>query len=107
MYSQILIFDNNKYQILIINSIVMKTDIIDKLFNQDTGIKIFSILLGLGIAFVFKKECEGKNCIVIEGPDPNEVSKYYFKVNGECYQYKPYIVDCEAGGNRPKADAKS
>ena len=42
---------------------------------------IVSIILGLGIASLFKKVCEGRNCIIIKGPSINEVESNTYKFN--------------------------
>ena len=42
---------------------------IEKLFKSKGGIKIFSIILGLGIAGLFKMSCDSRSCIVYKAPD--------------------------------------
>lgn len=71
-----------------------KNDLIDKLFGSETGVIIISILLGIGLATVFRKECLNNNCVVIQGPNPNEITKYFHKMNEKCYKYTPEMVDC-------------
>ena len=67
---------------------------IERFFQSKTGIKMFSILLGLGIAGLFKMSCDSRSCIVLKGPtftDKNKVVKY----NDKCYDVKEKIIDCK------------
>ena len=60
-----------------------------------TGRVILSVLWGIGLASLFRKACQGSNCIIIKGPNPNEISKKTFINDGKCFQFQPYIVDCQ------------
>lgn len=72
----------------------MKQNTLSKLFESETGKIIISILIGLGIAALFKKACKGKNCIVVHGPKREEVDKYYYKIRDDCFKYTPVEVEC-------------
>jgi len=66
-----------------------------KKFNTDNGIILFSIILGWGIAALFKKQCiDGKCYIVHAKSNPDDIAKYYWKLNDDCYKYTPKEVDC-------------
>jgi hypothetical protein len=60
------------------------------------GRMFFSILLGLGLAALFRKACDNNSCIVIDGPDPKDIRKYYYKMDGSCYKYAPVMTECGA-----------
>lgn len=62
--------------------------------NSQTGSYIISIILGLGLAALFRKACKENNCIVIKGPNTEDVSKYTYKINEECYKYSPVFTEC-------------
>tara|TARA_B100000674_G_C37796964_1_gene894488 strand:+ start:464 stop:766 length:303 start_codon:yes stop_codon:yes gene_type:complete len=65
-------------------------------FLQSKKGRIFiSIVWGFGLAFLFRKACSGRNCLIIKGPNPKEVAKTTFKHEGKCYQYVPYITKCQ------------
>lgn len=55
----------------------------------------FSILLGLALAALFRKACDNNKCIVINGPDPNEIRDYYYKMDGDCYKYHHVMTECD------------
>ena len=60
------------------------------------GSIVISVVLGLGLAALFRRACQGDNCVVVRAPRSEEVEKYYYKVNESCYKYTPYPVDCSA-----------
>ena len=39
-----------------------------KALNSDTGKILISVLLGLGLASLFREACKGDKCINFEGP---------------------------------------
>tara|TARA_B100000927_G_scaffold277141_1_gene258507 strand:+ start:41 stop:280 length:240 start_codon:yes stop_codon:yes gene_type:complete len=67
---------------------------VEKLFKSATGIKLFSIILGLGIAGLFKMSCDSRSCIVYKGPEFNDKNKM-IKYNDKCYNVKEKIIDCK------------
>lgn len=54
-----------------------------------------SIILGLGLAALFRKACKNNQCIVIKGPNAEEVNKFFYKVNDDCYKYSPVFTECK------------
>jgi hypothetical protein len=61
---------------------------IKALLNSPMGRVFISILLGLGLATMFKTVCEGKNCIRFVGPVLSEVDGKIFKHGNKCYKYE-------------------
>ena len=68
---------------------------VKQLFSTPTGSIIVSIILGLGLAAVFRRACSGNRCIVIRGPNPNDVAQNYYKVNEQCFKYTPVFTECD------------
>jgi hypothetical protein len=66
-----------------------------KVLKTPQGCMFFSILLGLGLAALFRKACDNNKCIIIDGPDPKEIRKYYYKMDGKCYKYNPVMTECD------------
>ena len=69
---------------------------VSKAFQTETGSIIVSVLLGLGIAALFKKACKDRQCVVVHGPPIEETKKYVYKVNDQCYKYTPVEAECDA-----------
>ncbi len=67
---------------------------IKDLLDTNYGQIILSIILGVGLATIFRKVCQGNSCLVIKGPALEEVNKYYYKMEDDCYKYKPYAAKC-------------
>ena len=55
---------------------------------------IISVILGLGIATLFRRVCEGRNCIIIKGPSVDEIEGSSYKYKNKCYHYKSKTVGC-------------
>lgn len=62
--------------------------------HSDLGGKLISILLGFGLATLFRQSCNGSDCIVITRSNQEEASKYVYKIDEECYTYTPYVTPC-------------
>ena len=58
------------------------------LLNSPMGKIFISILLGLGLATMFRTVCEGKNCIRFVGPILSEVDGKIYKHGEKCYKYE-------------------
>ncbi len=68
--------------------------IIKKILKQERNVIIISIVLGLGLAALFRRACTDKKCIVIEGPPLEDTSRYYYKINNDCYKYETVVSEC-------------
>jgi hypothetical protein len=55
-----------------------------------------SVILGLGLAAMFRQVCSKGNCIVIKGPNTAEVEKNVYKIKGDCFKYTPHVVKCKS-----------
>lgn len=67
---------------------------IKKTLSTPAGSIIISVLLGLGLAAMFKTACKDGKCIVIEGPKKEETDKFYYKINDDCYKYTTVATKC-------------
>jgi hypothetical protein len=67
---------------------------IKKLLDSQTGIVIFSIILGLGLSTIFKSCCDSQNCVVYKGPDFS--TKKIIKYNNKCYELAEQIQTCDS-----------
>jgi hypothetical protein len=61
---------------------------IKMLLNSPMGKIFISILLGLGLATMFRTVCEEKKCIRFVGPVISEVDGKIFKHGEKCYKYE-------------------
>lgn len=68
---------------------------IKKLLNSESGKMIISILLGLGLASLFRKVCTDKNCITFNGYVLSDVEDKVYKFDEYCYKYKAEPEKCD------------
>jgi hypothetical protein len=66
-----------------------------RLVNTPIGRNIVSILLGIGLATLFRRACTDKNCIVFNGPIISEVEGKTFKHGDKCYKYSTVSEKCD------------
>jgi len=58
-----------------------------------TGQLMVSIILGLGLAALFKKSCEGGKCIIFHAPS-KDITKKIYKQDSKCMKFKSEITKC-------------
>jgi len=67
-----------------------------KFFHSETGKHMLSIILGLGIASLFRTICKDKNCIIFKAPPLEDLKDKIYKYNDKCYKYTPVPTKCDA-----------
>ena len=50
-----------------------------RFFHTESGKVIISLLLGLGLATLFKRSCQGKNCIEFKAPSLEDIKNKKYK----------------------------
>tara|TARA_B100001093_G_C26839717_1_gene1019978 strand:+ start:762 stop:986 length:225 start_codon:yes stop_codon:yes gene_type:complete len=68
---------------------------IKKVLDNKAGQIIVSVLLGLGLAALFRKVCDNDNCIIINSPPREEIENKIFTMNNRCFRYKPEATQCK------------
>ena len=64
---------------------------------EDEGVAItISIILGLGLASLFRQVCKGNECYIVKGPNVKEISKKIYKIDDACYTYSPHATKCSS-----------
>tara|TARA_B100001769_G_C22112606_1_gene602508 strand:- start:7446 stop:7691 length:246 start_codon:yes stop_codon:yes gene_type:complete len=64
--------------------------------NTKYGKIIISIILGLGLASIFRKSCETRNCIVFNAPPFEEVKQNIYKHDNKCFKYEEENIMCNS-----------
>ena len=80
------------YEYFYINNIYLMD--LKKMVNSKIGKYIFSILLGLGLATLFRKACNDRNCIVFKAPNLKKIENQIFKFENKCYKFISSIEKC-------------
>ena len=55
---------------------------------------LISIILGFGLATIFRKVCKKRNCIVFKAPPLKDIDEKVYKFNDKCYKYNYNNVSC-------------
>ena len=67
-----------------------------RLLHSSLGKIIISILIGLGLATLFRKVCNDKNCIQFNGPIIGDIEDKTFKHGDKCYKYTTESDKCDS-----------
>ena len=76
-----------------------------RLLHTELGITFISILMGLGLATLFRKVCKDKNCIEFNGPVIDTVTGKTYRYGEACYKYTITPALCDK--NKKIIDIKS
>tara|TARA_B100000035_G_scaffold315321_1_gene335226 strand:- start:131 stop:370 length:240 start_codon:yes stop_codon:yes gene_type:complete len=68
---------------------------IRRLIYGDVGKTVISIILGLGLATLFRKVCNDRNCIVFKAPNIKKIQNQIFKFQDKCYTFTENIEKCD------------
>jgi hypothetical protein len=55
-----------------------------------------SLILGLGLASLFRTVCKDKNCIIFKAPPMDEINDKIYKFEDNCYTYKSKSSKCDS-----------
>jgi hypothetical protein len=66
-----------------------------RLLHTKIGVNMISVILGLGLATLFRKACTGKNCIVFQGPPIDELHDSVYRYNNACWKFMEEPVKCD------------
>ena len=64
--------------------------------HTETGKIIMSILLGFGLASLFRTVCKDKDCIIFHAPPLDKFKDKIYKNGDKCYKYTPVATKCNA-----------
>ena len=68
---------------------------IERILHGKIGKIFMSVLLGLGLATLFRKVCKNRDCIVFYAPDIEKIKCQILKFNDKCYTFKEKITKCK------------
>jgi hypothetical protein len=66
------------------------------LMTSDVAMKIISIILGFGLASIFRKVCNTEHCRIVKGPNIKTIQNQMYKIDEKCYIYKPEATMCDS-----------
>ena len=67
-----------------------------KAVHTDIGKIVISMILGIGLASIFRKVCNSRDCLVFHGPPLDDITSNTYSHGGKCYQFKENSVSCDS-----------
>lgn len=68
---------------------------ISKFLHTPNGKLIMSLLLGFGLATLFRTVCKDKNCIIYQAPPLDKIQDKIYQHGDKCYKYTPVSTKCD------------
>jgi len=59
---------------------------------------LVSILLGFGLAAIFRPLCKGPDCLVIRGPPINDIRGAVYQFGAKCVEFDAKPIECPKKG---------
>lgn len=67
---------------------------LEKFVHTERGKIIMSIILGFGLASLFRTVCKGRNCLMFHAPPLDDFKDKIYKSNNKCFKYTPISTKC-------------
>ena len=65
-----------------------------RLLYAPLGQIIISMLLGFGLATLFRKACNKRNCLIFRAAPLSKIKGQIFKYDDKCYKFNPKSESC-------------
>lgn len=65
------------------------------IINSKIGKIIVSIILGLGLASLFRNNCENNSCFDYVSPNLDDINKNVYKYDDNCYKFESNVIKCK------------
>lgn len=65
-----------------------------KFVHTETGKIMMSVLLGFGLASLFRTVCKNKECLLFHAPPLEQIKDKIYKNEGKCVKYNPVATKC-------------
>jgi len=69
---------------------------LSKYIHTENGKKLMSILLGFGLASLFRTICKDRNCIIFHAVPLDKIKDKIYKINNKCYKYNIKSTNCDS-----------
>jgi hypothetical protein len=67
---------------------------ISNIIHTQNGKTFISIILGLGLASLFRKSCSEKKCFTFKAPPSHEVEDTFYRHGSDCYTFTTQTLPC-------------
>ena len=69
---------------------------LEKFVHTERGKILMSIILGFGLASLFRTVCKDKNCIIFHAPPLDDFRDKIYKNGNKCFQFKAVATKCSS-----------
>jgi hypothetical protein len=69
---------------------------LSKYIHTENGKKLMSILLGFGLASLFRTICKDRNCIIFHAVPLDKIKDKIYKIDNKCYKYNIKSTNCDS-----------
>jgi hypothetical protein len=66
----------------------------EKMTHTYTGRIIMSVLLGFGLASMFREICKGNNCLKFKSPNNEKLKDTIYSHGDKCYKFFSHTINC-------------
>ena len=76
------------------------------MFDLEALIKIphmatlISLVLGFGLAAIFRPLCKGPDCVILRGPPISDIRGSVYQFGSKCVEFVPKTIACPADGTK-------
>lgn len=67
---------------------------LERFVQTEAGRILMSIVLGVGLASLFKASCKGRNCVIMQAPSLEQLKDKIYKIDDKCYKFKSTQTKC-------------
>jgi hypothetical protein len=68
--------------------------------KSPAGRMVFSAIMGLGLASLFRRTCRALDCFSFRAPPWDEVTGSVYSYGGQCYKFSPRAGPCGVKGRQ-------
>lgn len=68
-----------------------------KFVHSQTGKILMSVLLGFGLASLFRTVCKDDRCLIFHAPPLEDIKEKIYRSKRKCVRYRPVATKCSLG----------
>lgn len=83
------------------------------MYDLDSVLKVpglstlLSLVIGFGIACIFRPLCKGPECIILRGPPVGDIRGAVYQFGSKCVEFEAKPIECPKAGSVPVIDTMS
>jgi hypothetical protein len=62
---------------------------------------VMSLLIGFGIAAIFRPLCKGPECVILRGPPVSDIRGAVYQFGSKCVEFDAKPIECPKAGTVP------